>query len=197
LSINSFAEFGAGNIYESGSRKDQHKKAIEQTNAKAAEDDAKAIQFFQPYILRHAALTQLANSGCDVFTLARIAGHSSITITQRYVHPQADEIERASLQVEHAALPEPSSTNSQAQFWWVGTKLGTVKRADSMIGPKELVRKGGFEPPRVAPPDPKSGASANFATFAWFVLSLTLAGKARACNGNAGGGEGFHMLKSR
>jgi hypothetical protein len=27
--------------------------------------------------------------------LARIAGHSSITITQRYCHPQADAIERA------------------------------------------------------------------------------------------------------
>jgi hypothetical protein len=37
----------------------------------------------------------LAESGCDAFTLARIAGHSSITITQPYCHPQADAIERA------------------------------------------------------------------------------------------------------
>ena len=88
--------------------KDQHKKAIDRANAKAKADGTKEIQFFQPYILRHTALTQLANSGCDVFTLARIAGHSSITITQRYVHPQADAIERAFIQVEQAALPEPS-----------------------------------------------------------------------------------------
>src|SRR5208337_1370423 len=31
---------------------------------------------------------------------------------------------------------------------------------------EELVRKGGLEPPWVSPPDPKSGASANSATFA-------------------------------
>jgi integrase len=90
--------------------KDQHKKAIERANVAAKAEGVKEIPSFQPYILRHTALTQLANSGCDVFTLARIAGHSSITITQRYVHPQADAIERAFIQVEQAALPEPSPT---------------------------------------------------------------------------------------
>jgi site-specific recombinase XerD len=48
-----------------------------------------------PYIFRHTALTNLAKKGADAHTLARIAGHSSIVITMRYVHPQADAIERA------------------------------------------------------------------------------------------------------
>jgi integrase len=65
--------------------KDQHASALKVSK----------IKRFEPYVLRHTALTRFAESGCDVFTLARIAGHSSITITQRYVHPQKDAVERA------------------------------------------------------------------------------------------------------
>jgi site-specific recombinase XerD len=58
-------------------------------------DHESNVRPFEPYCLRHTALTNLADLGCDSFTLAKIAGHSSITITQRYCHPQADAIERA------------------------------------------------------------------------------------------------------
>jgi hypothetical protein len=44
--------------------------------------------------MKPSALTQMALF-CDPFTLARIAGHSSITITQRYCHPQAEAVEAA------------------------------------------------------------------------------------------------------
>jgi len=71
--------------FEGATAKGQHAAAL----------TASRVKGFEPYCLRHTALTRLAEAGCDAFTLARIAGHSSITITQRYCHPQADAIERA------------------------------------------------------------------------------------------------------
>jgi integrase len=74
----------SGHIVQ-GSGKKPHRRAL-----KISE-----VTPFEPYCLRHTALTRLAESGCDVFTLARIAGHSSIAIIQRYCHPQSDSVERA------------------------------------------------------------------------------------------------------
>jgi hypothetical protein len=44
------------------------------------------------YDFRHTFLTRLGESGCDAWTLARIAGHSSIAISSRYVHPGEDAV---------------------------------------------------------------------------------------------------------
>ncbi len=44
------------------------------------------------YSLRHTFLTRLGESGCDVWTLARIAGHSDIRVSARYVHPSEDAV---------------------------------------------------------------------------------------------------------
>jgi hypothetical protein len=40
-------------------------------------------------------LTRLGESGVDAFTIIRIAGQSSITVSQRYVHPTPEAVERA------------------------------------------------------------------------------------------------------
>jgi hypothetical protein len=39
-------------------------------------------------------LTRLGESGVDAFTIMRIAGHSSITVSRRYIHPSAEAVER-------------------------------------------------------------------------------------------------------
>jgi hypothetical protein len=50
-------------------------------------------------------LTRLGESGVDAFTIMRIAGHSSITVSQRYVHPSPEAVERA---FERLQLSGPS-----------------------------------------------------------------------------------------
>ena len=67
---------------ESSSFKKQHRKAL--TLSK--------VRPFVLYSLRHTFLTRLGESGCDAWTLARIAGHSSIGISTRYVHPSEDAV---------------------------------------------------------------------------------------------------------
>jgi len=59
------------------SLKKQHRKALR----------VAGVREFVLYSLRHTFLTRLGESGCDAGTLATIAGHSSITISARYVHP--------------------------------------------------------------------------------------------------------------
>jgi integrase len=50
---------------------------------------------FVVHSLRHTMLTRLGESGADAFTIMRIAGHSSITISFRYVHPSFESMELA------------------------------------------------------------------------------------------------------
>jgi len=44
---------------------------------------------------RHTALTDLGAAGADVFTIKHVAGHASVTTSERYVHPVSKVIERA------------------------------------------------------------------------------------------------------
>jgi integrase len=64
------------------SLKRQHRRALKLSG----------VRPFVLYSLRHTFLTRLGESGCDAWTLARIAGHSSIAISARYVHPSEDAV---------------------------------------------------------------------------------------------------------
>jgi integrase len=115
----------------------QHKKALEISRVAA----------FPPYTLRHTALTRLGEAaGGDVFALARIAGHSSITITQRYVHPQAETIDRVfakALQLQksnqqktHKRLIERrQGIRGAPEIRSVGTELGTTGKSKNLTLP--------------------------------------------------------------
>lgn len=81
----------SGHVEPSSLRK-QHGKTFVTIATEAAKRNAKPVRPFVLYSLRHTFLTRLGQSGCDVWTLARIAGHSSINISARYVHPSEDAV---------------------------------------------------------------------------------------------------------
>jgi integrase len=83
------AQTRSGHVEVSSLRK-HHVKAFTVIAEEAAKNNARPIRPFVLYSLRHTFLTRLGESGCDVWTLARIAGHSQIGISSRYVHPSED-----------------------------------------------------------------------------------------------------------
>lgn len=66
---------------------------------------------FVIHSLRHTMLTRLGEAGVDAFTIMRVAGHSSITVSQRYVHPSSQAVEGAFEKLEaareKASFPKP------------------------------------------------------------------------------------------
>src|SRR5262249_54970120 len=75
------APTASGHISHSTLKK-QHVRAIELSG----------VRRFVLYSLRHPFLTRLGESGCDAWTLAKIAGHSSVAVSSRYVHPSEDAV---------------------------------------------------------------------------------------------------------
>lgn len=58
---------------------------------------------FVPHSFRHTFGTRLGEAGADAFTIMRMMGHSTITVSQLYVHPTSKVMENAILGLERAA----------------------------------------------------------------------------------------------
>ncbi|MGA2921155.1 MAG: site-specific integrase [Candidatus Sulfotelmatobacter sp.] len=59
---------------------------------------------FVLYDFRHTFATRMAEEGIDLATLAKILGHNSIRIVERYVHPTAEHTKSAMLRFEAAQM---------------------------------------------------------------------------------------------
>lgn len=84
----------SGHVEPSSLRK-QHTRAFKTIAAQAAVNGDKPVRPFVLYSFRHTFLTRLGESGCGAWTLAWIAGYSSIAISARCVHPSEDAVSAA------------------------------------------------------------------------------------------------------
>ena len=75
---------------------------------------------FVLHSFRHTYGTRLGETGADAFTIMRLMGHSTVTMSQRYVHPSPVAMENAVSQMEFW---------KSKQLRGVGTNLGTVNVA--------------------------------------------------------------------
>ena len=108
--------------------------------------DLSGVRQFEPYCLRHTSLTESGRE-CDAFTLMRISGHSAITMTMRYVHPQRDAIELAFAKTQLPGLPSVPDGNVGG----VVTKTVTVDVGASADTLQVVGAKGGTRTPTVLP----------------------------------------------
>ena len=82
---------------------------------------------FVVHSLRHTFGTRMGEAGADAFEIKRLMGHSSVTVSQRYVHPSPESLERAFERLESMnekavrRLPERTKVQS------VPTKVTTPK----------------------------------------------------------------------
>jgi integrase len=65
---------------------------------------------FVLHSLRHTFGARLGEAGADAFTIMRLMGHSTVTVSQRCVHPSPEAIE---LGIRTPDRDEPAETPSQ------------------------------------------------------------------------------------
>ena len=63
---------------------------------------------FVPHSFRHTYGTRLGEAGADAFTIMRLMGHSTVVVSQKYVHPTPETMERA---VQRMAALNPNRSS--------------------------------------------------------------------------------------
>ena len=89
---------------EPSALKKQHRKALELSG----------VMPFVFYSLRHTYLTRLGAECGDPWKLARVAGHDSIAMSNRYVHPNEESVQIAMEGVgKHKTGYKPQTAHSK------------------------------------------------------------------------------------
>src|SRR5262249_17498970 len=123
--------------------------SLDHQHEEVRDDRLKWSKEFVVHSLRHTMLTRLGEAGADVFTIMRIAGHSSVTVSQRYVHPTPESMERAFERLENLNAIKAEELKCEAaavgaEGVGLPTKVATSKNRVSRKSPQvvEIKRTG-------------------------------------------------------
>jgi integrase len=82
--------------------------------------------------LRHTMLTWIGASGADAFTIKRIAGHSSVTVSEKYIHPTPESLELAFQRFVALGEPVPAEGLEERKLLGPATVPATVAGASDV-----------------------------------------------------------------
>ena len=91
------------------------------------------IASFGLYDCRHTFLTRLGEANTDPFSIQRIAGHSSIVVSQKYVHPTPERLEDAFARLESYNEMKAAEMKAKQQ----------TKEAHTAVNKRRRVHKSG------------------------------------------------------
>ena len=81
---------------------------------------------FVIHSLRHTMLTRLGEAGAEAFAIMKIAGHSSVTVSQRYVHPTPEGMERAFERLENLNRAKFQEAEAEAKEAVGGSRVPAI-----------------------------------------------------------------------
>jgi integrase len=89
----------------------------------------KMSEEFVPHSFRHTYGTRLGESGTDVFTIKKLMGHSSVTVSEKYVHPSAEAMVAAVARLERFNRQKGTGTASEPKVSPQKSPQGTGGKA--------------------------------------------------------------------
>ena len=100
------AEDPEGWIFPSKTSASGHIESVVGPFARCAKQGGMDPHIVTPHIMRHTAITRLAETGADIKTIQEFSGHESLEMVLRYAHAQDRAVDRALDKLEERTILE-------------------------------------------------------------------------------------------
>ena len=100
------ADDSNGWIFPTSKTKSGHLTSLAKSFTRCVERAVIVPEMVVPHIMRHTAISRLAETGADLKTLQEFSGHLSVSMVHRYTHAQVRTIDLALDRMESRTIVE-------------------------------------------------------------------------------------------